>query len=74
MWDGTRDSDVLQQWLKDHDCHGVDAVLVTMRLLSCTLAEAQRAFFAAPCRRQERDFHNRVMKGLEAAGDEPGVF
>ncbi|GAA3375626.1 hypothetical protein GCM10020367_44140 [Streptomyces sannanensis] len=67
VWEAARETDALQQWLKDHGCHGVDAVLVTMRLLGCGLPEAQRVFFAAPCRQAEREFHNRVMDGLEAA-------
>jgi hypothetical protein len=69
-WEATRDADALQQWLKDHDCHGVDAVLVTMRLFDCGLAEAQRMFFAAPCRQAERAFHNQVVDQLEAAGED----
>lgn len=37
---------------------GVEAVFVTMGLLDCDLAEAQRAFFSARCRDAERRFHN----------------
>ncbi len=70
VWEATHDADTLQQWLKDHDCHGADAVFVTMGLLNCGLAEAGHMFFAAPCRQGEREFHNQVMEGLEAAGEE----
>jgi hypothetical protein len=30
VWRATGDTDVLQQFLKDNGCHGVEAVLVTM--------------------------------------------
>ncbi|MFF1443947.1 hypothetical protein [Streptomyces sp. NPDC058295] len=33
----------------------------------CDLAEAQRAFFNAPCRDAERRFHNHAMDLLEKA-------
>ncbi|MGW2768834.1 hypothetical protein [Streptomyces sp. NPDC001275] len=45
------------------------AVIVTMGLLNCDLAEAQRAFFNAPCRDVERRFHNHAMDLLEEAAD-----
>lgn len=70
VWEATHDADSLQQWLKDHNCHGADAVLVTMGLLHCGLAEAGSMFFAAPCRQAERDFHNQVMEGLGAASED----
>ncbi len=44
-------------------------MLVTMGLLHCDLAEAQRAFFNAPCREAERRFHNHAMNLLEEAAD-----
>ncbi len=44
-------------------------MLVTMNLLNCDLAEAQRAFFNAPCRDTERRFHNHAMDLLEEAAD-----
>ncbi|MER5475136.1 hypothetical protein [Streptomyces sp. NPDC002685] len=47
----------------------MEAVLVTMGLLNCDLAEAQRAFFNAPCRDTERRFHNDAMDLLEEAAD-----
>ncbi|MFF4648897.1 hypothetical protein [Streptomyces sp. NPDC001380] len=61
MWGDTRDADALQQHLKDHGCNGMEAVLVTMHLLDCGLGEAQRAFFLAPCREAEREFHNQAV-------------
>ncbi|MEU4172076.1 hypothetical protein AB0F46_34990 [Streptomyces sp. NPDC026665] len=69
LWEATGDTDALQQFLKDNGCHGAEAVLVTMSLLDCDLAEAQRAFFGAPCRDTERRFHNRAMDLLEEAVD-----
>ncbi|MFI0542951.1 hypothetical protein ACH3VS_29220 [Streptomyces sp. WSLK1-3] len=44
-------------------------MFVIMRLLHCDLAEAQQAFFNAPCRDAERRFHNRAMDLLEEAAD-----
>ncbi|MFF4274089.1 hypothetical protein [Streptomyces sp. NPDC001536] len=69
VWEATGDPDALQQFLKDNGCHGVEAVVVTMGLLNCDLAEAQRAFFNAPCRDAERRFHNHAMDLLEEAAD-----
>jgi hypothetical protein len=69
VWESTGDTDALQQVLKDNGCHGVEAVFVTMRLLNCDLAEAQRAFFNAPCRDAERRFHNQALAQLEGATD-----
>ena len=46
-------------------------MVVTMRLLNTDLAEARRAFFAAPCRDAERRFHDHALGLLEeAAGTE----
>ncbi|MFJ4691706.1 hypothetical protein [Streptomyces sp. NPDC088766] len=67
VWEATGDTDALQQFLKDNGCHGVEAVFVTMGLLNCDLAEAQRAFFNAPCRDAERRFHNHAIDLLEEA-------
>ncbi|MFI9352233.1 hypothetical protein [Streptomyces lydicus] len=69
FWEATDDTAALQQFLKDNGCHGVEAVFVTMKLLNCDLAEAQRAFFNAPCRDAERRFHNHAMDLLEEAAD-----
>ncbi|MFG3514804.1 hypothetical protein [Streptomyces bobili] len=69
VWEATGDTDVLQQFLKDNGCHGVEAVFVTMGLLHCDLAQAQRAFFNAPCRDAERRFHNRAMDLLRRGPD-----
>jgi hypothetical protein len=69
VWEASGDTDALQQFLKDKGCHGVEAVFVTMGLLDCGLAEAQRAFFNAPCRDAERRFHNHFMDLLEEAAD-----
>lgn len=44
IWKQTGDTEVLQQFLKDNGCHGVEAVFVTKGLLACDLGEAQRAF------------------------------
>ncbi|WP_326665554.1 hypothetical protein [Streptomyces canus] len=70
VWEATGDTDALQQFLKDNGCHGVEAVFVTMGLLNCDLAPAQRAFFNAPCRDAERRFHNHTMDLLEEAADQ----
>ncbi|MGV9395648.1 hypothetical protein [Streptomyces sp. NPDC003668] len=69
VWEATSDKDALQQFLKDDGCNGVEAVFVTLGLLDCDLAEAQRAFFNAPCRNAERHFHNHAMDLLEEAAD-----
>jgi len=69
VWEQTGDTDVLQQFLTDNGCHGVEAVFVTMSLLDCHLGEAQRAFFTAPCRDAERRFHNEAMDALAEAAD-----
>ncbi|WP_369228389.1 hypothetical protein AB5J52_20000 [Streptomyces sp. R39] len=71
VWEASGDTDVLQQFLKDNGCHGVEAVFVTMSLLDCDLAEAQRAFFSAPCRDAERRFHDAALDLLakDAAND-----
>lgn len=69
VWEATSDTDALQQFLKDNGCHGVEAVFVTMGLLNCDLAEAQRAFLNAPCRDAERRFHNHALDLLEKAAD-----
>lgn len=45
---------------------------MTMYLLNCDLAEAQQAFFNAPCRDAERRFHNDVMDLLTEAADTDG--
>jgi hypothetical protein len=72
LWETTGSTDELQQYLKDHDCHGVDAVMVTMRLLGCGLADAQRAYLLAPCREMDLQFHNDVMEGLARAVEGEG--
>jgi hypothetical protein len=69
VWAASGDTDALQQFLKDNGCHGVEAVFVTMSLLNCDLAEAQRVFFNAPCRDAERGFHNHAMDLLAEAAD-----
>lgn len=69
VWEATGDTDVLQQFLKDNGCHGVEAVFVTMGLSNCDLGEAQRAFFTAPCREAELRFHNQAMDLLAEAAD-----
>ncbi|SHL63777.1 hypothetical protein [Actinacidiphila paucisporea] len=69
VWEQAGDTELLQQFLYDNGCHGVEAVFVTMGLLGCDLGEAQRAFFNAPCRDAERRFHNQAMDVLAAAAD-----
>ncbi|MFF3842260.1 hypothetical protein [Streptomyces sp. NPDC001930] len=60
----------MQEALKQLGCDGVDAVMVTMQVVGCGLAEAQEMFFAAPCRAAELRFHNAVMDGLERSRDD----
>ncbi|WP_250399486.1 hypothetical protein [Streptomyces cellostaticus] len=69
VWEASGDTDALQQFLRDNGCHGVEAVFVTVGLLNCDLAEAQRALFKAPCRDAELRFHNHAMDLLEEAAD-----
>ncbi|MGJ5828969.1 hypothetical protein [Streptomyces ossamyceticus] len=71
IWETTGDAGALQQFLKDNDCHGVEAVRVTMAVLNCDLTEAQRAFLGAPCRDAERRFHNEALKLLERTREAP---
>lgn len=71
VWETSGDTDALQQFLKDNGCHGAEAVFVTMGPLNCDLAEAQRAFFNAPCRDADRRFHNESLDLLaKDAADE----
>ncbi|WP_374773960.1 hypothetical protein OG756_14030 [Streptomyces sp. NBC_01310] len=65
VWADSHDGGALQVFLKEIGCDGVDAVLVTMRVVGCDLGEAQRMFITAPCRAAELAFHNAVMEGLE---------
>ncbi|MCL6735232.1 hypothetical protein [Streptomyces neyagawaensis] len=71
IWETTGDTDALQRFLKDNDCHGIEAVRVTMAVLNCDLTEAQRAFLGAPCRDTERRFHDEALKLLERAEEAP---
>ncbi|MEU3597476.1 hypothetical protein ABZ714_01880 [Streptomyces sp. NPDC006798] len=64
------DTDVLQAFLKEDGCHGAEATRVTMALLGCGLREAAGAYFRAPCRRGEREFHNAALDAPAAAADE----
>ncbi|MCX5179340.1 hypothetical protein [Streptomyces virginiae] len=70
VWDESRDGGALQVFLKEIDCHGVDAVMVTRQVVGCSLAEAQRMFITAPCRAVELAFHNAFMEGLERFQDD----
>ncbi|MEU3746857.1 MULTISPECIES: hypothetical protein [Streptomyces] len=70
VWSESRDGTALQELLKQRGCDGVDAVMVTMQVVGCGLAEAQEMFFAAPCRTAELSFHNAVMDGLERFQDD----
>lgn len=65
IWDANHDGGSLQAFLKEIGCDGVDAVMVTMRVVGCDLGEAQTMFITAPCRAAELAFHNAVMEGLE---------
>ncbi|MEU9420842.1 hypothetical protein [Streptomyces sp. NPDC048272] len=65
VWDENHDGGALQDFLKEIRCDGVDAVMVTMRVVGCDLGEAQRMFLTAPCRAAELAFHDSVMEGLE---------
>jgi len=67
VWAEFHDGAASQAFLKERGCDGVDAVKVTMQVVGCGLAEAQRTFFAVPCRSDELAFHNAVMEGLERA-------
>ena len=70
VWDASRDPPVLQQFLKDQGCHGIDAVFTTMNLLECSMRDAQVAFFTAPCRAAELEFHNQAMDAFESMADD----
>ncbi|MFH8836218.1 hypothetical protein [Streptomyces sp. NPDC017868] len=65
VWVELHDGAALQAFLQERGCDGTDAVRVTMQVVGCGLVEAQRMFFAAPCRSYELAFHNAVMEGLE---------
>ncbi|MER7463550.1 hypothetical protein [Streptomyces sp. NPDC097981] len=65
VWAENPDGGALQEFLKGIGCDGVDAVMVTMRVVGCDLGEAQRMFITAPCRAAELAFHNAFMEGLE---------
>ncbi|MGW5850405.1 hypothetical protein ACWFQ8_21070 [Streptomyces sp. NPDC055254] len=65
LWAENHDGEALQAFPKEICCDGVDAVLVTMRVIGCGLGEAQSMFITAPCRAAELSFHNAVMEGLE---------
>jgi hypothetical protein len=60
---------VLQRHLFDTGVHGVDAVLVTMRVMGVSLGEANQAFFSSPFRAAERDLQNRFVDVLELAAE-----
>lgn len=62
VWEATHDTDTLQQWLKDHNCHGVDAVLVTRGLLNCGVAEAGRGSSPPPAARPSSSSTTRSWK------------
>ncbi|MFJ9075618.1 hypothetical protein ACIRO3_10220 [Streptomyces sp. NPDC102278] len=70
VWDEGRDGGVLQTFLKEIGCDGVDAVMVTRQVVGCSLGEAQQMFVTAPCRAAELAFHNAFVEGLERAQDD----
>ncbi|MET9079259.1 hypothetical protein [Streptomyces sp. NPDC004232] len=71
IWEASSDADVLRQFLNGNGIRGVEAVFVTTGLLSCDLAEAQRAFFSVPWRDDERRFHSDALGLLaEDAADD----
>ncbi|MFD5410830.1 hypothetical protein [Streptomyces nojiriensis] len=65
VWAENHDGWVLQEFLKEIGCDGVDAVMVTRQVVGCSLGEAQEMYFTAPCRAAELAFHNAFMEGLE---------
>ncbi|MFD5109606.1 hypothetical protein [Streptomyces cinereoruber] len=65
VWADGRDGAALQEFLHERGCDGVDAVMVTMRVVGCGLPEARAMFFAAPCRAEELRFHNAFVEVLE---------
>ncbi|MFF0286194.1 hypothetical protein [Streptomyces sp. NPDC005262] len=65
----SRDGAALQEFWKEQGCDGVDAVVTTMQVVGCGLAQAQEMFFAAPCRAAELDFHNAVMDSCEEVSE-----
>ncbi|MEV6578335.1 hypothetical protein AB0M92_09250 [Streptomyces sp. NPDC051582] len=65
VWAEPRDSGVLQEFLKEIGCDGVDAVMVTRQVVGCSLGEAQEMFLTAPCRAAELAAHDAFMEALE---------
>ncbi|MFD6886012.1 hypothetical protein [Streptomyces sp. NPDC059957] len=65
VWEESRDGGVLQVFLKEIGCHGVDAVMVTSQVVGCSLGEAKTMFITAACRAAELAFHNAFMEGFE---------
>ncbi|MER5482350.1 hypothetical protein ABT024_03915 [Streptomyces sp. NPDC002812] len=65
VWDESRDGGVLQVFLNEIGCHGVDAVMVTSQVVGCSLGEAKTMFISAACRAAELAFHNSVLESLE---------
>ncbi|WP_225799676.1 hypothetical protein [Streptomyces sp. NK15101] len=65
VWADGHDGAALREFLRKRGCDGMDAVMVTMRVVGCGLPEAQAMFFAAPCRADELRFHDAVTEGLE---------
>ncbi|MFC9409644.1 hypothetical protein ACFRAA_33240 [[Kitasatospora] papulosa] len=70
VWDASHDPHVLQQFLKDQGCHGIDAVFTTMALLGCSMRDAQVVFFTAPCRVAELELQNQFMDALGSMADD----
>ncbi|MGJ7414967.1 hypothetical protein AB9128_03765 [Streptomyces cinereoruber] len=68
-----RDGSVLQEFLRERGCDGVDAVFVTMGVVGCGLGEARRIYFAAPCRRDDLEFHNAFFERMERLEGEAGA-
>lgn len=60
---------VLQRYLFDTGVHGVEAVMVTMRVMGVRLSEANRAFFGSPFRPAERELQNSFLDVLELAAE-----
>ncbi|KJY36676.1 hypothetical protein VR46_30625 [Streptomyces sp. NRRL S-444] len=65
VWAKDRDSGILQEFLKEIDCDGVDAVMATRQVVGRSLGEAQEMFLTAPCRAAELAARNAFMEVLE---------
>ena len=65
----TPEMPVLQCHLFDAGVHGVEAVMVTMRVMGVSLGEANQAFFSSPFRSAERELQDQFLDVLELAAE-----